>query len=469
MRFRGTLILLVICAAFGSYLYFYEIKGGEKREKAKQEEMRVWDLDGSAIQQIDLTTGGKTVSAARTSDKDWKITAPRTLDADATELDSMAQSAAGIDRESVIETSAVDLARFGLQSPEISLKLKTKDGKEYSILFGNSNPTGNSTYATVGGTNEVFLVASSVASNFNKTLEDLRNHSILSFEQSEAQSLELKTPKDDIQLVKENDRWFSQGEGKWPADSSAINEILSSLSSGKIKEFFDENPADYTNLGFDKPMAEVRVTVGKDKAIKDLVIGTEKSKLREKGEKQPLLIGSNLYLARDEARQDLFFVDKSFVDSLLKPRSELRDKALAAFQRWDVDSITLTNSKGTFVFSKSGGDWLLGEAKKKTNWDAVNGILDALEKPVKEFIDKPTSLATYGFDKPLARVILKQGETVKVDLVFGKEVDDGIYAQVQGEAAVKIAEKESFDKVNIGESDFVAAEEASEASTQEKE
>jgi len=468
MRFRGTLILLVICAAFGSYLYFYEIKGGEKREKAKQEEMRVWSLDGSAIQQIDLTTGGKTVSAERTSDKDWKITAPRTLDADATELDSMAQSAADINRESVIETSAVDLARFGLQSPEISLKLKTKDGEEYSILFGNSNPTGNSTYATVGGTNEVFLVTSSVASNFNKKLEDLRNHSILSFEQYEAQSLELKTPKDDIQLVKENDRWFSQGEGKWPADSSAINEILSSLSSGKIKEFFDENPADYTNLGFDKPMAEVHVTVGKDKAIKHLVIGTEKSKLREKGEKQPLLLGSNLYLARDEARQDLFFVDKSFVDSLLKPRSELRDKALAAFQRWDVDSITLTNSKGTFVFSKSGADWLLGEDKKKTNWDTVNGILDALEKPVKEFIDKPASPATYGFDNPPARVILKQGETVKVDLVFGKEVEDGIYAQVQGEAAVKIADKESFDNVNMGESDFVATEEASEASTQDK-
>jgi len=468
MRFRGTLILLVICAAFGGYLYFYEIKGGEKREKAKQEEMRVWNLDGSAIQQIDLTTGGKTVSAERTSDKDWKITAPRTLDADATELDSMAQSAAGINRESVIETSAVDLARFGLQSPEISLKLNTKDGKEYSILFGNSNPTGNSTYATVGGTNEVFLVANSVASNFNKNLEDLRNHSILSFEQYEAQSLELKTPKDDIQLVKENDRWFSQGEGKWPADSSAINEILSSLSSGKIQEFFDENPADYTNLGFDKPMAEVRVTVGKDKAIKHLVIGTEKSKLREKGGKQPLLIGSNLYLARDEARQDLFFVDKSFIDGLLKPRSELRDKALAAFQRWDVDSITLTNSKGTFVFSKSGGDWLLGEAKKKTNWDNVNGILDAMEKPVKEFIDKPASPATYGFDNPIARVILKQGETVKVDLVFGKEAEDGIYAQVQGEAAVKIAEKESFDKVNMGESDFVATEEASKASTQEE-
>ena len=201
MRFRGTLILLIICAAFGSYLYFYEIKGGEKREKAKQAENRVWSLDSSAIQQIDLVAGAETVVVARAGDKGWKITVPRTLDADAAVLDSMARSAADINRESVIETNAGDPARFGLQPPQVNLKLKTKEGKEYSILFGNKNPTGNSTYAMVGGTNEVILVASSAASNFNKKLEDLRNHAILSFEQYEAQSLELQSAKGDVQLV----------------------------------------------------------------------------------------------------------------------------------------------------------------------------------------------------------------------------------------------------------------------------
>jgi hypothetical protein len=465
MRFRGTLILLIICAAFAGYLYFYEIKGGEKREKAKQAESRVWSLDSSAIQQIDLTIGNDTVAVARTGDKDWKIIAPRTLDADATGLNALSQSAAEINRESVIETNAGDLSRFGLQPPKVNLKLKTKDGKEYNILFGNNNPTGNSTYATVGGTNEVFLVANSVTSNFNKKLEDLRNHSILSFEQYEAQSLELKSSKDDVQLVKENDSWFSHGDGKWAASTTAVNEILSSLANGRIKEFFDENPAEYVNLGFDNPSVDVRITVGKDKALKHLIIGNEKSALLKKGEKKPALIGANLYLAKDESRNDMFFVDKTFIDTILKQRSDLRDKALAAFQRWDIDSIILTNSKGTFSFTKSGGDWVLGDAKKKTNWEAVNGILDALEKPIKEFIDKPEPPAAYGFDKPSARVVLKQGQTVKADLVFGKETKDGIYAQVQGEATAKLADKESFDKINKAEPDFVASEKTPEAST----
>ena len=41
MRFKGTLILLIVCLALGAFVYFYEIKGGEEREKAKQAEKQI--------------------------------------------------------------------------------------------------------------------------------------------------------------------------------------------------------------------------------------------------------------------------------------------------------------------------------------------------------------------------------------------------------------------------------------------
>ena len=100
---------------------------------------------------------------------------------------------------------------------------------------------------------------------------------------------------------------------------------------------------------------------------------------------------------------------------------------------------------------------MLGNEKKKTKWDAVNGILDAMEKPVKKFIDSPEASSTYGLDKPVARVILKQGATVKVDCAFGKETADGVYAQVKGESYIKVADKESLEKLNKGEADFLQA------------
>ncbi len=473
MRFRGTFVLLIICALLGGYLYFYEIKGGEKREKAKQEENRLWKVESSSIQQMELIFPSQHITVVKAGDKEWNITAPRALDADSDEVSRLASSASDMSRESVLETNATDLARFGLKPPQTELKFKTKDGKEYQIDFGIKNPTGNSCYAAIPGKNEVMLVASYTAGTFDKKLDDLRSHSILPFEQSEAQSIDLQSPKGSVQLVKQDDRWWIQGKEKWGADSSAVSGLLSSLSSGRLKEFFDENQDEYTNPGLDKPYIDVKVVVGKNRAIKHLMIGTEKSKLLKKGEKPKQEAAQKadkekkkedtstapapLYLARDESRKDLFFVEKDLVDKLLKTPADFRDKALASFQRWDIDGITLTNSKGTFTFAKSSGDWVLGEAKKKTKWDAVNGILDALEKPVKEFIDAPGAPATYGLDKPVAHVVLKQAGVVKVDCQFGKAAKDGVYAQIKGESAVKIADTESLDKLNKGESDFVEA------------
>jgi len=473
MRFRGTLALLVICAGLGGYVYFYEYKGGEKRDKAKQEENRLWKLDSSSIQQIDLISPAQHITAVRAGEKEWRITSPRALDADADELNRMASTASDMSRESVLETNVTDLSKFGLKPPQTALDFKTKEGKEYKIDFGIKNPTGSSNYAVIPGKNEVLLVASYTAGSFDKKLDDLRSHSILPFEQSEAQSLDIQGPKSEVRLAKENDRWWFQGKEKWAADSSAVSGILSSLSSGRIKEFFDPNPDNYQNLGFDKPYVDVRLIVGKDRAIKHLIVGTEKSKLLKKGEKKPKVepekkaatekkaetpaSTQELYLAKDESRASLFFIDKDLVDKLLKPTSDLREKALAAFQRWDIDSIMLTNSKGKFTFTKSAGDWVLGDAKKKTKWDAVNGIMDALEKPVKQFIDSPAALSTYGLDKPTAEVILKQGGAVKVDCILGKDAKEGVYAQVKGESSVKIADKESLEKLDKAEADFVEA------------
>lgn len=465
MRFKGTLALLVICAALGGYVYYYEIKGGEERVKAKQEEKRLWKVESDTIQQIDLIFPDQRITAVRTGEKEWKLTAPQALDADSEEFNRLASSAADMSRDTVIESAASDLSGFGLNPAEVSLQFKTKDGKEYKIRFGSNNPTGSSTYAALEGKNEVFLVPTATASTFRKKLDDLRNRSVLAFDQFEANTLALQSEKGTLSLAKENDRWWIQGPEKWAADSSGVNGILGALSSTKLKEFFEGNPDEYQSLGFEKPTVDVRLTVGKDKGIKHLIVGLPKSKLLKKGEKKPkekkdeklVETSTELYLARDEARKELFFVDKEFVDKILKSPADVRDKALAAFQRWDIDVISLQNSKGSFTFTKTGasGDWVLGDAKKKTKWDATSGILDALEKPITDFVDKPGALSAYGLDAPRARVILKQGATVKVDCAFGKEAKDGIYAQIRGETSVKIAPKDTLEKIDKGESDFL--------------
>lgn len=451
--------MLLVCAAFGGYLYFYEIKGGEQRTKAKQDENHLWKLESGDIQQLNLTLAGEPITATRVGDKDWKITAPRTLEADSEEIERLVTSGAALNRESTVESGATDLARFGLDPAPLTLELKAKDGKIYSVLLGGHNPTGSSTYATLPEKKDVFLVAKSTADSFKKKLDELRNRSILKFDQNETQSLNLKSGQSEVSLVFDNDRWWIQGKERWAADASVVNGILSSLSSERIKEFFEGDAGDYANLGFDRPLMDLRLTYGKNKAIKRLIVGTEKSRLIKKGEVRRALENNSgsdgVYLAKDESREDLFFLSKDALDKFLKSPSELRDRSLAAFQRWDIDTMVLINAKGSFTLAKEGGGWYLGPDKKRTDWETANGLLDALEKPVKEFLNNPSAPASYGLDKPSIRLVLKHGAEIKVDCVLGKETKDGVYAQVKGESTVKVANPESLAKLNVGESDLL--------------
>ena len=40
MRFRGTLIVLVLAAALGAWVYFHEVRGGQQRAERRAREQR---------------------------------------------------------------------------------------------------------------------------------------------------------------------------------------------------------------------------------------------------------------------------------------------------------------------------------------------------------------------------------------------------------------------------------------------
>jgi hypothetical protein len=465
MRFKSTLVLLIAVILFGGYIYFYEIKGGEKREKAKQTENQIWKLENKNSVRIDILSPDSRITAERAGDQLWTLSAPQAWDADSGEINQLINSAAALNRESIVEPSATDLARFGLNPARFGLRIKTKDGKEFGIDFGSNNPTGNSTYAVLTGTKEVFLVPANSANSFHKKIEDLRDHTILKLDRNEVQSLTLKNPKGTIELIKDrSDRWWFKGLEKRAADGPEVRNLLNALSMGKAKEFFNENPKDYVSTVWDKPLIDVRLEVGTNKTLKHFMIGVEKSKLQKKASApiakegdRSTAVSAELYLAKDDSSPSLFFVDKELLDKLSISSSDIREKALLSFQRWEVDSIFLTNIRGSFAFSKKGGEWFLAGTSRKAKWEALNGILDVLEKPVKEWIDKPESLSVYGIDKPSIRIILKQGSAVIADCSFGNSNKNGIYAQAKGDSSIKVADPDGLDLLSKAESDYVEA------------
>ena len=454
MRFKGTVVLLVIAILFGGYIYFYEYKGGEEREAAKKIENRLWQFDAEDIVRINLTARDRQMTAERGNNGQWRITSPHEWLADNDQLNRLASSASRLDRESVIESAAADLAQFGLSPAKLELRLFSGDGKEYGIAFGANNPSGNSTYSALTGGNEVFFVSADAALAFNVEAEDLRNRSVISFERTGVQGVILRNHRGIIELEKDNDdRWWFTGTDKREAGGPAVREMLNALHMGKVAEFFDENAEDYVNTSLDKPMIDIVLALGADKGLKRLVVGTEKSELRKKASGAATKNNGDsqkIFLARDDSRKELFFIENDLVKKLSLSANDLRDKALVPFQRWDIDAIILENARGKFQFVKAEGDWFLdgqsknidGQSKNKVDWSEINNIFDLLEMPVITWIDNPASNTDYGVESPTTRVVLKKGNVVIAECTFGKSAANGVYAKISGDSSIKIASPE---------------------------
>ena len=460
MRFKGTLVMLAVAIIFGGYIYFYEYKGGEKREAAKKIENRIWQFDPEDIVHVELTAHGGLMAAERGEDGRWKITAPREWLADNAQMDRLASYAAKLDRDSVVDPDTADLAQFGLSPAKLELSLTSKDGKEYGIAFGENNPSGSSTYSVLIGGKEVFFVSADAARSFDATAEDFRDRDILSFERAGVQGVILRNPKGVIELEKDRDeRWWFRRPEKREAGGPAVRELLNALQLGKIQEFFDENAEEYVNTSLDKPVIDVLLTQGPDKPIKRLVIGTEKSKLRKKSPKTAAENADDfqeIFLARDDSRGELFFVEKDLVVKLSRTAGDLRDKALVPFQRWDVDAMIIENAHGKFQFVKTDGDWFIdGPSKKRADWGIINGILDVLEKPVVDWVDSPSSLSNYGVETPAIRVVLKKGSGIIAECAFGNSLLSGVYAKVSGDSSIKVADPEGLDVLTRQEADYL--------------
>ena len=58
MRFRNTLIALGLFAGLGAFIYFYEYKGEEGREKAERAGKSVLNIERDAIGEIEIVKLG---------------------------------------------------------------------------------------------------------------------------------------------------------------------------------------------------------------------------------------------------------------------------------------------------------------------------------------------------------------------------------------------------------------------------
>ncbi len=259
MNPRTTGIVFVLAAALFAFIYFYEIRGEERRREAEEVEKQLFSgLEADAIRAIELRgDAGDAIRLERREGR-WQIVEPLAFPADEFAADAMAAALADLSSEAVYaDPQAPDVYGLGEGARELAFEV---EGESHRVRIGDKTPMGSNTYVSTGEGAEVYAVTSFAVNALRKELDDLREKRVARFDVAAVDRVEA-TWRGGGRVV------LARGEEGWrllepiaePADETTIDALLTDLSFLRATGFEDA-PAPDAETGLDAPAFAVHLT-----------------------------------------------------------------------------------------------------------------------------------------------------------------------------------------------------------------
>ena len=164
-----VLLILLILAYIG--ISFYNTsKEEEEAEQAEAETIHVTSLSVSDITEFSYVLDGETLSFTKNG-SDWSYDADQSIDIDEDVLETLLEKAADITSTEEV-TEYDNLADFGLEEPANVISLTAEEATT-TIYVGSENEVTGDYYLMLADGDTIYVVDSTVATGFNKTIEDL--------------------------------------------------------------------------------------------------------------------------------------------------------------------------------------------------------------------------------------------------------------------------------------------------------
>ncbi|MGE0866712.1 MAG: DUF4340 domain-containing protein [Vicinamibacterales bacterium] len=433
----STLVLVVVLAGLGGYIYFVDSKRPEPGIDGGPAKEKVYSLEADAINEVKLTYNGET-SLLRKSDSGWTMIEPVQTEADPAEAVSLAQALVNLELVRVLDENPGDLAPFGLAEPPIVVEFKGT-GVSGSLKLGRKNPTQGEIYAQKNGEKAVFLVSSFQETNFNRTPFDLRDKKILKFDREKADAVTLVRGGNTMTLTRNGSEWQVTAPVASRSDYSAVEGLLTRLSTSNMSKLLESEGNDLAKYGLDQPVMTITVGAGSAKTV--LEVGKTENEQT---------------YARDASRPLVFTVDTTLQADLLKPFDDYRKKELFELRAFYVDRLrAVLDTPGgvkTYEFEKvtpeKPGD---GESWKVTRVGGASHTADAVA--MSDLLSKLVALKAESFvaartrtglDKP-ALVVSASYDDGKFERVRFGQVGDTAFGSRDGEAVVAKIDQASME------------------------
>ncbi|MBU4269234.1 MAG: DUF4340 domain-containing protein [Acidobacteria bacterium] len=353
----------------------------EKRKMAV--EGILLDFPAAAVEKIELLQTDKRFVFAL-QDGIWRLTEPLKAKADKVALESILDNFCPLKYDRLVAEAGGDLKNFGLNKPEIELRLFAKDKTRpaHTILLGMKNNLDSSSYAKLVAGAKVVSIASYKRNNLEKDLFAFRDKRFSEFDNLAVTNMTWQYENNGFDFYKKNDQWFMDKPIFSLAQETKVSEILSAASMLEAKSFAAAvSAASRREFGLETPLLTVEFRS---------VTGSKKIVVAKQGER---------YYALANDFNEICEIEKDFLEKFSSDASSFREKKVALFYSFDIRELKFQH--GTFSFeirkgADNGWQFIKPSAGKKLNEEKISLLLTALaDCEAREFVDNPKTLPEF--------------------------------------------------------------------------
>jgi len=436
---RSTLILFGILVVLFAAIYFFEIKGGEKRAKKSKLANQLFQAEKDSVKQLILSGDYGDITCEKKG-MEWIITIPVLTQGDAQSIESNLDLILGANIERKIADTTDDLSLFGLLEPRGKVQVITQNGKHTIVLIGDENPTGDLIFVKYPDDNSVYTTNKALWTNVNKKLYDLRDKKIMHFNMDEVRKINITSrAKGKVSLEKVAGKWQIVDPVNLPANDNEVKSFLTRLSTGKAKEFIDEEPDDLKKYGLTNPAVMITLELGESSARTSFVVGDSAK-----------IDGGGFY-AKEETRRPVFSIEKWTVDGITKSAFDLQDKEILGFDSQKCERIVWQIANQEYIATKIDSvNWMFVSPETlQVDENLMRRWLEALRDFSVDELEsyQPKSLSVYGLDKPTLRLAFYDNDSKLGELLIGKEISEKYYVKTSNYPHVYRIRKNTFEQI----------------------
>jgi hypothetical protein len=410
MKPRNLTIAAVVLAVLCGAVWYAQKHPPASSSSATGATPKLLDIPEREVQSIEVKKkDGSTLTLAR-QHGNWEITSPAQYKADQDSASGVASSLSPVSADSVVEDKPADVSKYGLKAPSLSVTIHRTNGKSDEIFFGDDVPAGSLVYARVDNDPKVYAVSSSVKSSLDKSVNDLRDKRLLTFDSNKLSRIELISGKSDTEFGKNaQGDWQIIKPQPYRADSFQVEELVRKLGDAKMDLSGSPDDAKKAAAAYasGQPAATVKVTDAS---------GTQTLEVRK---------NKDDFYAKSSVVTGVYKIPSDVGKALEKTTDDFRNKKVFDFGFSDPTKIELHGSTGDKVLTRSGTDW-------KSN----GATMDA--GTVQSFIDKARDLtadkfASGGFTQPEFAITIVSNDGKRTERVEFAKASDGYLARRENE------------------------------------